>query len=381
MFNDLTRREFVALAGASVAGGMLPDLCAANPGPTAPPHTLTLIEGSPRERGRMYGRKFAQPIRDFLEREIYKPFATDTAKRNEITRYAGACLNIVEKWSPEITEELHGVAEASDVSVVELVLMSLHEELYHRGDIPKIEHCTAVAVGPPNSATGDTYVGQTWDWMGSVFGMSEMLHWKRSEGPSLLSYAYPGLWVGAGMNSAGLALCWTSASDETSRGPRVGVPSYLLITQMMYQETLDAAVEEARRAPHAGWFTFVMGDGEGNLLDVEGSPKELAVEKHTGTLARVDYGSRQMTRTADGQDVQYTPRCRKMYELLRQTKGKIATGDLRNYFLTPEHEIYNPGMTIDAFIFNTTKRKLEITRGLGSSGEWQTFEFPKETAK
>ena len=76
------------------------------------------------------------------------------------------------------------------------------------------------AAGPPGTCDGNTYVGQTWDWMKSAYGLSSMLRWKRTEGPDVLAYSYPGLWMGAGMNSEGLALCWTSAVLDRP-GPRL----------------------------------------------------------------------------------------------------------------------------------------------------------------
>src|SRR5437763_16050698 len=109
-------------------------------------------------------------------------------------RYAGQCDKEVRSFSPIIHDELEGMAEGSGLRFEELVLITLHEEFWHKGVLPKVEHCTAVAVGPPDTQDGNTYVGQTWDWMQSVFGLSSVLLWKRPEGPSLLTYAYPGLW-------------------------------------------------------------------------------------------------------------------------------------------------------------------------------------------
>jgi hypothetical protein len=345
--------------------------------PTAPPHKLIEITGSPRERGRMYGRKFNDGIHAFLEREIYARFAPKPADREPLLEYAGACWKAVRAYSPEIADELESVAEATDLRVEEIVLITSHEELYHNGKLPKIQHCTVAAFGPPVSADGNTYVGQTWDWMPSVFGLSEMVMWRRKDGPDLLGYAYPGLWAGAGLNSNGIALCWTSAQSLDIPGPRVGIPSYLLIAQMLYQPTLDAATEEARRASHAGWFTFGLADGEGNLASVEGSPKELAVETYRGRMARALYGTHQMTRTPEGKLIKYSPRCQKMYDLLDQAGDKMTPGVLKRYFLDPDQGIWNPHMTVDAMIFNTTRREAHLTRGLGSAGNWRTFTFAK----
>lgn len=380
----LNRREFVdVLAGSAVASGFGLSLSAAarveQEPPKAPDHTLTVIAGKPRERGRLYGRKFEDGIRAFLDREIYGPFAKSPTTRDDLLRYAGQCEKTIRSYSPEITMELEGMAEGAGLRLEEIVLMNLHEELYHRGVLPPIEHCTAIAAGPPSTSDGNTYVGQTWDWMASVYGMSSMLLWKRAEGPSVLAYAYPGLWVGAGLNSAGIALTWTSAAigkgESDIAGPRVGIPSYVLIAHILYQDSLDAAIEEARRATHAGWFTFVLADGEGRLANIEGSPKELAVERSRGHIARVGYGTRQMTRTADDRPIKRHAQCQRMGDLLDHGRAKLDRVAIQGFFGDHESTICKHFSTLDAMLFDCTNRVAYVARGPGCSGRWKAFRF------
>ena len=131
-------------------------------------------------------------------------------------------------------------------------------------------HCTAPGRGSARHEQRPHLRGPELGLGNSVYGLSSMLLWKRPEGPSVLAYSYPGLWVGAGLNSAGLALCWTWGNDMGIKGPRVGIPSYVLIAQMLYQNTLEAALDEAERAHHAGWFAFVLGDAKGTWLPSRG---------------------------------------------------------------------------------------------------------------
>src|SRR5262249_9172537 len=162
------------------------------------------------------------------------------APRDEMLAFAGRCGKAIKDYSPSIMDELEGMAEGSELRLEEVVLITLHEEVGKGGVLPRVEHCTALAAGPPDTSGGSTQVGQNWDWMASVYGVSSLLLWKRPEGPSLLAYSYPGLWVGAGLNSAGIALCWTWGDQRGIKGPRVGIPSYVLIAQMLYQDTLKA---------------------------------------------------------------------------------------------------------------------------------------------
>lgn len=385
MMQSLNRRAFlqrVAGYGAATLGAAVaPRVAFADDKkalPPAKPHTLTVIDGKPRERGRLYGRTFKDSIQAFLDREIYQAF-NKPFKPDDMLRYAGGCANEVRAYSPVIHDELEGMAEGSGIRLEELVLITLHEEFWHKGVLPKVEHCTAVAVGPPDTRDGNTYVAQTWDWMQSVFGLSSMLLWKRPEGPSLLAYAFPGLWCGAGLNSAGIALTWTSAGSvkgaKKIAGPRVGIPSYILLTQLLYQESLEAAVEEAKRAKQAGWFTFVLADGKGQLANIEGSPEELAVELHKGQLARVDYGSRKMTNTPAGEPVKCQARCQHTYDLLATNKGKLDRAVLQSLFEDPKRGICQKAGTIDMMIYNCTAREAWLSRGSEYGTTWTAFHF------
>jgi hypothetical protein len=255
------------------------------------------------------------------------------------------------------------------------VLITLHEELYHRSVLPAPGHCTAIAAGPPHTSDGNTYVAMTWDWMASVFGLSSVVLWRRPEGPSVLGYGYPGFWVGAGLNSAGISLCWTSASlgeNIDGGGPRVGIPAYVLIAHLLYQETLDKVIAEARRAKPAGWFTFVLADARGELVSIEGSPKRLAVERTRGRLARVYYGTREMTNTPEGRPVALHPKCRQAYGLLDAARGKLDHRGVEKILATSP--ITN-NMTIDLMIFNNSVRKAFFNRGPRGAGRWKEFSF------
>ena len=336
---------------------------------------LETIAGKPRERGRQYGSRFSDDIRGFLDREIYTAFIDKPAKKQELLRYAGACAKALLPFSPEIHDEMEGIAEGSGLSLEEIVLISLHEELYHRGVLPMIEHCTAVAVGPPETR-GPTFVGQTWDWMQSVFGISRVLLWKRSEGPQLLSYGFPGMWCGAGLNSAGLALCWTSADLGTKAlGARVGIPAYALLTHFLYQDSIDNVIQEARRSTNAGWFTFVMADGNGRLLNIEGSPAGIEVEEAKGHVVRIGFGSRAMTKTPAGQEVAMHPRCRQMHKLLSESAGKTDLRQLQHDFEDPACAISVGKSTIDMMVFDCTSREAHLSRGPSYHTAWKKFSF------
>jgi isopenicillin-N N-acyltransferase-like protein len=354
--------------------------------PVAPEHTLTVIAGTPRERGRRYGRLFADGIREFLDKELFQKFVTPKTSRDDLLRYASGCFREVSAFSPEIAEELGGMAEGAGLRLEEVVLVTLHEEVYHRGDLPAVAHCTAMAAGPPDTRDGNTYVAESWDWMKTAFGLSQMTLWKRTKGPSVLAYSYPGLYIAAGLNSAGIALVWTSAALKTP-GPKVGIPSYVLIAQMLYQTTLKDAAEVARSAKRAGWFSFVLADAHGQLMSVEGSPDDIEVVLDRGSMARVYYASARMNRTPPGQPVPRHPQCQRMCDLLAEGKGRLDAAMVRGFFGDHQTPICKHltakrgGGSLDVMVFNPTQREAYVTRGPACRGRWKTFRLDDQPTK
>jgi isopenicillin-N N-acyltransferase-like protein len=314
-----------------------------------------------------------------------------------LLRYAGQCANAIKDYSPALTDELEGMAEGADLRLEEIVLITLHEETagHKNGTLPPVQHCTALAAGPPDTSDGNSYVGQNWDWMPSVYGLSQMLLWKRPEGPSLLAYAYPGLWVGAGLNSAGIALCWTWGDGMGIKSPRVGIPAYVLIAQMLNQDTLESALKEAERARHAGWFAFVLADGKGNLAAVDATPEKLVVQRPKGHTARASYACREILGGKADEPLKIHPQCGRMFDLLSVGKGKLDRARLQSLFADHDVWVYGKdkgsickhpgakggggteanGFTVDSMLFNCTTKEAHVSRGPGCSGRWQIFRF------
>lgn len=312
----------------------------------APPknleHGLTVISGTPRERGRAYGRHFKDAIHAFLEREITASFDGKPNTRETMLRFAGACGKAIKEYSPLLHDEMEGMAEGTGLKFEEIVLINNHEELWHRGAIPAQPHCTVFGAAPPDTAGDEVFVAQTWDWMETVYGLSSMLHWKRTDGPSLLAYAYPGLWTGAGLNSAGLSLCWHSGGGD-GKEPRVGIPAYVLIAQMLYQDMLKAALDEARRATHAGWFVFLLGDDKGRHATVKGTPKKLTIDDDI---------------TSNGGCLKAEGAAKVDLARMQANAAKVKVGS-----------------TIDAMVFCNVKREAHVTRRAGGVTPWKKFTF------
>ena len=136
MLSTTTRRDFLRHTAASAAGLAFP---AGAPGvdtKPAPFGPTGIISGKPRERGYAYGREFKDGIARFLDKEIYGAFIGKPSPKDDMLRYASSCGKVLKEVCPIVHEELGGAAEGSGFKFEELVLITLHEELFHRGALP-----------------------------------------------------------------------------------------------------------------------------------------------------------------------------------------------------------------------------------------------------
>lgn len=341
----------------------------------------TIIKGNAHERGVAYGKQYRAEVNEFLKDQIYARFVGRYSKE-DMAKYANECGKVVREADPVIADEIAGIAEGAGIEFDEVILLQLHEELYHRTELPvKHGHCTAVGVNPSDSGDTHAYLGQTWDWMVSVAGKSFLTEWQR-DGMSVLAYGYGGLPFSAGMNSEGIALCWTSAAlRNTAQSPRVGMPSYALIAHLLSQKDIDGVVREAQRVTNAGWFTFVVNDAEGNIVNIEGSPAGIEIERSSKVMVRADYGSKKKQAEAVQLIKDWKPAARwAVFEkLLAQTAGANSKDQIQKYLQDPKYGIASGGprknVSIDVMLFDTTAKKAYFTRGPNYGIEWREFGF------
>jgi hypothetical protein len=227
-----------------------------------------------------YGEEFRHHLRGFLAYAI----GPDIRK----LRYARRCWEHLRRETPVSAQFIQGVAHASGLGLDRTVLLALHEELAH--EIPKpTPHCTALVATGPATRGGQTIVAQNWDWTPAMYPWAGLVRFSIQGSPRVLTYHYPGLWNCCGINSHGLALMWTSAGVFPKVPPRVGVPTYAVIAEILRLATVSAALALVDRVRYAGPFMFFLGDAGGNTAVVEAIPGYKIVDRSGDALYRANY--------------------------------------------------------------------------------------------
>jgi predicted choloylglycine hydrolase len=339
---------------------------------------LTEFKGTARKCGQEYGRRFEQQIMGFCRQEV----GPDRTR----SKYAERCWKYVKRDAPTSAEFLEGMAVGSRLSLSHLVLLTLHEEIAH------LPHCTAFLATGSATRGRKSINAQNWDWAPSLFGWPGLLKLKIKGACETLTYHYPGLWASAGINLSGLTFMWTGGGYYPQLRPRVGIPTYVLIAEILRHKTVDEVIGYLKSIKHAGSFLFFLTDAQGAAAVVEGTPGRLAIEPTDRYITRANhYVCPDIVRCSR----QKLPRSRKyttaqragrMEELVRQSEGSITVTTakkvltdrhgkwpwLHQYPSGGDHQISLRSMTIDSLIAVSQDRVLHTCRGGRIPSPWQS---------
>jgi predicted choloylglycine hydrolase len=226
------------------------------------------LEGTPQERGRTHGQVLKKQIHALVRR-----WKADLADRYGLTADAFIqkfvqqtdYLAAMKQWTPDLIEEIRGIAQGADLDFDTLFVLQLIDEYWVNGPGVAREHCSALGI----RSRGDqpTIIAQTMDLEGFRNGFQVLLHIKhadRKREALLLSHA--GLIGLTGMNNQSLGVCCNTVSQLAFA--RSGLPVACVIRGVLEQPTEEAALAFLRRVKHASGQNYIVG-GPAKVHDLE----------------------------------------------------------------------------------------------------------------
>ncbi len=336
------------------------------------------IKGTVRQGGEAYGEELEVPLMGFCLQTV-KP---DKARLG----YAARCWRYIEKDAPISAEFMQGIAAGAHLPLEYITLLSLQEEIAH------MPHCTAFVATGAATVGGETINGQNWDFTSQYHPWASLLKLQLQGTLDTLTYQYPGLWACAGINEAGLSLVWTTTAANPPVAPEVGVPTYVLVAEVLRRRTVEEAIRYIQSVKLAGAFNFLLGDAEGSVAVVEALPELVWVDQSSQAMSRANhYVGEELIRlslqdvSGSLKDTQATAfRAGRMAQLVRQHYGNISTGVARAILTDrtgpwpwlhqyPEGEEGRDAgmMSLDSFYAVSQDRAFHLCRGGYRPGPWQ----------
>ena len=207
------------------------------------------VSGSPREMGRQIGEAAGEWIRDFAGIALDRVNKTVPISRKKALEMATASFRHVEAYSPDMLEELHGMAESSGIPPAELMLLQIRNQLQPDEDAGCTSFSAVTEPSPASPAVGDSsLVGQNWDNDPALDPMTIVLTRRPENKPALMNVTQAGLIGYIGLNDRGIGICMNTLPAPSRP---LGVPFYFIVRGIYEADSLDGAVNAAGRAERA----------------------------------------------------------------------------------------------------------------------------------
>jgi isopenicillin-N N-acyltransferase-like protein len=235
------------------------------------------LQGNGHQRGLQHGKLLKTEIAE-LYKEWKKDIETNT-KQNADTvidnfYHSTNFEPAIKKWTPEIYEEIKGIAESSGQTFKDVYCFQMADEFWVYNDKIKnaeANHCSGMGVAAEGS--NPTYIAQNLDGPGFMSGSQVLLHikaYKNEPEQYLLSSA--GLVGMNGINSRGIGvtvntLMQLSASTD-------GLPVACMVRGILLKKDKKSALDFLQTVKHASGQNYIIGDVD-SVYDFEASANKV----------------------------------------------------------------------------------------------------------
>lgn len=266
------------------------------------------ISGQPHERGVQYGAACSARIRISIASYARLFAYLHGADWAEMQKRALAYVPVLEQYTPNLLEEMHGIAEGAQLHFAEILALNVRTELVagvrrispapgyvemmaanERAGIARHGECTTVAAFPGATKLNNTLLAQTWDWYGEQRAACVILRIEEPDAPTILTITEAGILAKIGLNSDGVGVSLNILFSEGD-GVEPNMPVHVLLRRALQQRSFADAVDMLQAMPAAAssCITIVEASGAGASLEV--TPQGVGILKpHDGILAHTNH--------------------------------------------------------------------------------------------
>lgn len=248
------------------------------------------VSGSAFERGRQHGERARERVGRSLG-NYAKLFAFNGMPWEEAQQRALKYRDLIGAFDAALLEEMEGIARGAGRPFSEILALNARTEVLPPTFLTGSDsgECTAIAVSPRASATGETLLAQNWDWIGSQREALIVLRVREADAPACLTLTEAGMLAKIGFNSLGVGVC-LNFLRSVHDGKQLGVPVHLLLRALLKCANVRDAVSFATGLTFGGSSNILMADRGGEAASLEFSPKGLRVVRgEGGTLCHTNH--------------------------------------------------------------------------------------------
>jgi len=252
------------------------------------------FSGTTYEQGLAHGEALQESITKNIDIYLNRFEKEADIGKNELLENAGIYLNVLREQSPEYVNGMNGIAESSNIELLEIAMLNLrYELLYHalgkKLQSDAVDGCTSFAVLPEAAENNHLLVGQNWDWIPDVECV--LTTSSDTDGMRRMAFTEAGIFGGKpGMNSEGVGLAVNgmySAADDWSRFQK---PFHLRCYEVLRSKNIEKALDALAGTPRSCTANFILGHASSRAVDIELAPDSLRlIDPVVGVLVHANH--------------------------------------------------------------------------------------------
>ena len=256
------------------------------------------VSGGAYERGRVHG----EHARDRVGRSLAnyaKLFAFNGMAWEEAQRRSAGFRDAIGAFDADLLEEMEGIARGAGRPFSEILALNARTELLPPSFLTGADagECTAIAVAPAASVSGETLLAQNWDWVGSQRAAMIVLRVREGADPACLTLTEAGMLAKIGLNARGLGVClnilrsvFDRAGDGVGDDAGGGVPVHVLLRALLKCGSVADAIARAAKLSFGGSSNILMADRGGECASLEFAPRGMRMVRADGaTLCHTNH--------------------------------------------------------------------------------------------
>ncbi len=233
---------------------------------------LKIVEFSGRgyELGLQHGQELKEEIQKIIT--AWKENASISLKKDadlvlkEFFEYAKFNASI-KKWTPELYEEITGIAVGSGQKFDDILVLNLLDEFWVYVDNQENHHCSSLGVPSRNGKPG--YISQNMDLENYTDGFQVLMRLERTkDSPEQLILTHPGLIALNGLNEEGIGVCLNTLMQLNASSD--GLPVAFVTRHILNSTEKEDLLHFIQTVNHASGQNYIIGM-KGEVYDFEAS--------------------------------------------------------------------------------------------------------------
>ncbi len=235
---------------------------------------IVIFSGSGYELGMQHGKELKKEIG-----EIISAWKTNTSKSlgkdadlilQDFFEYADF-NEAIKKWTPELYEEVRGIAEGSGRKLNDILVLNLMDEFWVYVNNLNNHHCSGLGVPSKNGNPG--YISQNMDLENYTDGFQVLMRLNRTDDrPEQLILTHPGLIALNGLNEMGIGACMNTLMQLKASAK--GLPVAFIVRRILNSTEKEDLLNFIQTVPHASGQNYILGIRD-EVFDFEASANKV----------------------------------------------------------------------------------------------------------